>query len=349
MTRRLNQLPWPLSVSALLLISLSSQAASFDCAKAASVTEKTICADGALSKLDSDLSIAWKNALDVSVDPTALNSTQSQWLKLRNSCGGDSQCLSARYNARLTALAGARSAVMVDRAGNRMEAMIEEAGTSSTGHERRCTADKHLCVEVIRDNADSPPLVQVDVVGANSSTHRFELQNVPDIGQNISVTLWPRVLRLADASDTILIGLKQSSFTAYSGGGGSSTELRLFEVSRDRSAFRDREVLAVPIAGSLTIRACFDERDARRRLGACHDIYDFTAMLALDPTVKSSFFPGKVSRDKDSLDAAPLRKRNLVTAVDQQCTYKRKFDFNAAQGVYVPDHPLPDCSDYTVP
>ena len=45
----------------------------------------------------------------------------------------------------------------------------------------------------------------------------------------------------------------------------------------------------------------------------------------------------------------PLRERDLVTAVDHRCTYKRIFEFDAGQRVYTPHHSLPDCSDYTVP
>ena len=95
----------------------------------------------------------------------------------------------------------------------------------------------------------------------------------------------------------------------------------------------------------------------RDRLGACSDGYSFSATLGLDRTVKSGFprlvyqtqatsFPGKVSRDRDSTTMPPLRKQDLVTAEDPQCTYKRTFQFKKTTGVYVPDKPLPDCSNY---
>jgi uncharacterized protein len=77
------------SAGALLLVPPPSQAASFDCAKATSVTEKAICSDGKLSQLDSDLSVAWKNASDVAIDPAAMKSSQLQWIKLRDACGAD--------------------------------------------------------------------------------------------------------------------------------------------------------------------------------------------------------------------------------------------------------------------
>jgi uncharacterized protein len=361
MSLRLNQLLSLLSAGALLLVSPSGHAASFDCAKANSVTEKAICADGKLSKLDSDLSVTWKNASDVAIDPAAMKSSQLQWLKFRDACGADTSCLSARYHERLAALVSAQSAVEADQAGNRLEALMEKTpGKSIDAEGKRCTADKRLCAQIVHEDADSPPLIQIDSAGANPSTFRFALSDIPDAPRDINVTLWPRVLRLADDNGAILVGVEVNFSTAYSGGGGSASELRLFEVGRDRSTFHAHEVLSVPIAGSLLIRACFTEQDMRHRLGACHDEYEFNAMLGLDQAVKSGFprlvyqtratsFPGKVSRDKDSLDGPPLHKRDLVTAVDQQCTYKRIFHFEANPGAYMPDHPLPDCSNYTVP
>jgi len=353
MSLRLNQLLSLLSAGALLLVSPSGHAASFDCAKANSVTEKAICADGKLSKLDSDLSVTWKNASDVAIAPAAMKSSQLQWLKLRDACGADISCLSARYNERLAALVSTQ-----DQAGNRLEALMEtNPGKSTDAEGKRCTADKRLCAQIVHEDADSPPLIQIDSAGTNPSTYRFALSDIPDATR---VTLWPRVLRLADYNGAILVGVEVNFSTSYSGGGGSASELRLFEVGRNRSTFHAHEVLSVPIAGSLLIRACFTEQDMRHRLGACHDEYEFNAMLGLDQAVKSGFprlvyqtratsFPGKVSRDKDSLDGPPLHKRDLVTAVDQQCTYKRTFHFEANAGAYMPDHPLPDCSNYTVP
>lgn len=361
MSLRLNQLLSLLSAGVLLLVSPPGHAASFDCAKATSVTEKAICADGKLSKLDRDLSVAWKNASDVAIDPAATKSSQLQWLKLRDACGADTACLSARYNERLVALVSAQSAVEADQAGNRLEALLEEnLGKPTDAEGKRCTADKRICVQVAHKDADSPPLIQIDRAETNSFTYRFALSELPDGAQDTGITLWPHVLRLADDNGAILVGVEINVSTGYSGGGGSASELRLFEVGRDGSTFRDREVLSVPIEGSMSIRACFNEQDERSRLGACSDEYQFTAMLGLDPAAKSGYprlvyqtratsFPGNVSRDKDSLDGPPLRKQDLVTAVNQQCTYKRVFHFEAHPGAYMPDHPLPDCSNYTVP
>ena len=90
----------------LTLLPLAAHAAGFDCAKAASPTEKAICADAALSKLDGDLATAWKQALGKGGDTAALKAAQLKWLKQRDRCGDDAQCLGDRYRERLASLNG---------------------------------------------------------------------------------------------------------------------------------------------------------------------------------------------------------------------------------------------------
>lgn len=90
----------------LTLLPIAAHAAGFDCAKAASPAEKTICADTALSKLDGDLSAAWKKALAKGGDTAALKAAQLKWLKQRDQCGNDAPCLGDRYRERLASLNG---------------------------------------------------------------------------------------------------------------------------------------------------------------------------------------------------------------------------------------------------
>lgn len=82
---------------ALLLTSLAfaavTQASSFDCASAASKTERAICADPDLSRLDEQLAERWRSTLANVPDPKALKTDQRQWLKSRNACGDLTACL----------------------------------------------------------------------------------------------------------------------------------------------------------------------------------------------------------------------------------------------------------------
>jgi uncharacterized protein YecT (DUF1311 family) len=85
---------------------VAGHAAGFDCVKSTSLTEKAICADGKLSKLDSELSAIWKKAISQGGETAALKSSQLRWLKQRDTCGDDASCLGDRYHERLASLSG---------------------------------------------------------------------------------------------------------------------------------------------------------------------------------------------------------------------------------------------------
>ncbi|MDP9513915.1 lysozyme inhibitor LprI family protein [Pseudomonas protegens] len=98
----------PLRASGLLLAVLACataiQASSFDCAKAASASEKAICADPYTAGLDSQLGKAWTATLAEAKDPKALRLGQREWLKQRDQCQADLGCLRSQYLSRLMVL-----------------------------------------------------------------------------------------------------------------------------------------------------------------------------------------------------------------------------------------------------
>jgi uncharacterized protein len=63
-----------------------SQAASFNCVKAATPPEKMICADAELSAADSDLMIAYKKALNSTSKVEELREEQRKWMDQRDNC-----------------------------------------------------------------------------------------------------------------------------------------------------------------------------------------------------------------------------------------------------------------------
>lgn len=94
----------------VLLVGLAStptaRAASFDCAKAASPTEKAICRDPALSRQDEAVAAAYKAALTLWPAgnwATYIRAEQRNWLKDRDRIckGGDVACLKRDYELRL--------------------------------------------------------------------------------------------------------------------------------------------------------------------------------------------------------------------------------------------------------
>lgn len=75
-------------------------AAGFDCARASSKIEKTICNTPVLDRADDELARLYQ--LAVKADP-AIKAEQRGWIKQRNSCG-DADCLASLYGARLVTL-----------------------------------------------------------------------------------------------------------------------------------------------------------------------------------------------------------------------------------------------------
>jgi len=121
----------------IAMLSLQNQAwsASFDCSKAQSSIEKTVCADGELSQLDSKLSEAYQKTLKGSSDPDAIKAAQKDWLRnQRNTCK-DQACLLVAYHGRLSAL----------------EAILNSAGPATGGAAIKEQPNK--------DRADNPTLV----------------------------------------------------------------------------------------------------------------------------------------------------------------------------------------------
>lgn len=229
-----------------------------------------------------------------------------------------------------------------------------------------CTPEK-LCVEIApsqvdcEDHACTTDLTEgTDLTLKISDAQRdpaytsYQLKILSPADENSSPQLWPNLIRFQDG---ILAGIETQVNAMYSGGGGRSTTLHLIAFLHGQAPF---EVLSVPHSAKVMIRACFSESDMRQRAGACHDEYSFDASLALTgassagmPVLryrsKATSFPGAVSRSKDSLTGHTLRKRDLVTLTNPQCSYQRLYRFAPETKIYVADTPPPDCSDYTNP
>jgi len=217
-----------------------------------------------------------------------------------------------------------------------------------------CTRDGRLCVSLTEP--DEAGTVR-PVVGAAGPPTAAARAPEDDSASAETHAVWPALVTLEGGG--FLAGVETRTRTSYSGGGGSGTDLRLFRIAPDGTAAAG-PVLEVPVGGSLLIRACFGERDLRRRRGACHDEYGFSARIAVAPGTAAGHpvltyaseawgFPRGASRSGDSNRMPPLRKEDLVRQRDAACSVTRRFRFDAAAGAYRPDRPLPECSDYTVP
>jgi len=87
----------------ILLISSNLYAASFNCKKAGTFIEHTICNDEKLSKLDEELAKAYKSAKK-KTDKNALKKEQRKWLKTKRKSCQDVKCLRRVYAERVDEL-----------------------------------------------------------------------------------------------------------------------------------------------------------------------------------------------------------------------------------------------------
>jgi uncharacterized protein YecT (DUF1311 family) len=92
------------SAIAVFFVAFASHAASFDCEKASTLVERTICQDPKLSHLDELLTQSYKTALNATKEPEALKNQQKAWrTNVRNKCL-DADCLVREHSRRITGL-----------------------------------------------------------------------------------------------------------------------------------------------------------------------------------------------------------------------------------------------------
>ena len=94
---------FPLLALFLVMPLASAEAASFDCKKASTRIEKTICGDPELSKADERLAAAFAGVAALSLSPLTLRGEQAEWLRERDK-EGDVKKLKDIYRLRADAL-----------------------------------------------------------------------------------------------------------------------------------------------------------------------------------------------------------------------------------------------------
>ena len=92
------------SGESMVVVNRLVQQPGFDCAKAATKVEKTICGNARLSELDGSLALLYKKVLEKSPAPEDTRERQRSWLQSwRNTCK-DSSCLERAYTERISEL-----------------------------------------------------------------------------------------------------------------------------------------------------------------------------------------------------------------------------------------------------
>jgi hypothetical protein len=231
---------------------------------------------------------------------------------------------------------------VADRAGNRMEALIENGGAWCTSG-NALGAEDTRCVSL----QNGEWWVSFGAVGGR----------LPVTGDG-EVSVWPVVIS-SSPDAAFYVGLVQTGQQIYSGGGGSAARVTIYEVAGTDPGYAAAPTVTLPLNGQATVRACFDEADEATRAGACHDEYRFVSRISLDEGASSGApviiletaagsFPGPLTRTQDSAERGPLTEDDLVWARDETCSFRRTYT-RQTDGLYAPDQPLPGCADYLEP
>ena len=91
-------------VTGLACVTSTASAASFNCKKARTATEKAICGSRSLSGTDSEMARLYKQVLGYAASPARVRRDQKAWLKQRNSCGASIPCIGQAYHERISEL-----------------------------------------------------------------------------------------------------------------------------------------------------------------------------------------------------------------------------------------------------
>lgn len=245
------------------------------------------------------------------------------------------------------------------------QTLIDLTADASGTH---CLPDRQICF-ALPDAGDSDALPDNLVVSfpGSGDDDKTVLPLPTFAGEPQALRLWPQAVwvRGGDQADgreglEMLVGVIGEQRAMYSGGGGSGSRLHLLRFGMAPHAIGlGGEVLDVVWNGSLMIRACFSQQDAKDRLDACHDEYEYKAVLNPGPddggelptlTYRSfaTAYPQTSRRSEDN-SGQKLKASDLAQWTDPECSYERMLRFNNATGRYEMDRPAPDCSVYTEP
>ncbi|MEM7635988.1 MAG: lysozyme inhibitor LprI family protein [Pseudomonadota bacterium] len=257
-----------------LVLSVSSTAHAFDCAKANTETEKLICSDATLKQADDDLGRAWGKVRDLldEAEFKTLRKNQRAWLKTRDArCGYGSEaervaCLLQQTTQRTLVIAATpktgpgSGATMVPfarvQAGSKTAYEVEIAGVRFAAPDRAGEVSFNKAVD--------------DLVNQAPFTEKIDFETAGQLSYNQSITL-------EYAAPNLVSALVQT--WRYDGGAHGNSVFSAINVS--------------PQTGELTYDKLFSPEAKTELAEACENrLYGHGADEALDKAqLKQMFFP----------------------------------------------------------
>jgi hypothetical protein len=116
-----------------------------------------------------------------------------------------------------------------------------------------------------------------------------------------------------------------------------------------------------PRNGEIRLEGVLSDEEAAR-INACVDMFSLSTLFTLLPSSQpadqppdlivatvATTTPGRRPRTPPGTERAPIERTEGDEVRDPACTFTRTYYFDAAQGRYLPDAPLPACRDYLEP
>lgn len=270
-------------------------------------------------------------------------------------------------------LAGAAAASLAaagptaeDHRGNRIESFRQTKyfGTREEYSQpnRNCTVDRRWCADLRREPTDRHLSLYIVAKGEFlPRRYRYELPiDQCCAGPGWSFSVWDEIVR--EPRGGALIGVvlghqtgDRRSLWSY------QRRLLLLRVPEEAGGV-PVPVLEAPLSGVVEQPVCISAEDQKGRPHECIDRFYLDTLWTLVPSVASIepadlimvaeaiTSPGRRTRPGGKpMLRAPVERTGNDRVRDPACTYTRSYYFDEALGRYLPDAPLPDCSDYLKP
>lgn len=226
-----------------------------------------------------------------------------------------------------------------DHRGNRIEP-FRQSGIVLDGRENRtlaCTTDRSWCAELTWSDVDRRLTLLIgpeEGLDNQSPTYTYILPS--GLVGDGSVTVWGTIV--IEAGGAVMVGLDLSRETRRSGSRSYQRRLLLLRAEPDQGSVVP--VLEVPLSGFVEMAPCAAPDERPTVSSGCYSRLHFDTLFTLVPLL---------APERPALVLVARAVEYPGETPVPACTFTRSFFFDPELGWYVPDAPLPACSEFLDP